>query len=151
LPVLAVRLGFCASAAWVFGVAAAQAGAPLPPAPSWAQRVIDGLPEPHRSLVSHGSWRVIVIDPSCDTCQRVVTETESGYASGEASERLLLVLTGADPDAGRRFLPLVEKEVLQMPAFVPPCLPALVVLQDGIVTHGSCRGSPTWPPQSDLH
>lgn len=137
---------FGALTVWVLGAAAMRAPTP-PPSRGWAHAAIDRLPNAQRAVLSHGSWRVVFIDPDCDSCQALLAETEHAYLSGRIAEELLVVVQR--PVEGRAPLfSAIDADILVVPDFAPPCLPAVLVLADGVVQHTSCGGSAGLPPRS---
>lgn len=150
LPAFAVQACFLVLSGWTL-VGAIQGAAAAAPPRSWAQDALDQIPEPERSLLRRGAWRVIFIDPACDKCQAVLAETASTYRTGAASERLLLVITGSNADAGDPLLSIVDAEVVSLASYTPPCLPTVLVLGDAQLQHTSCGGSASLPPQVHPH
>lgn len=150
LPAFAVQACFLVLSGWTL-VGAIQGAAAAAPPRSWAQDALDQIPEAQRSLLRRGAWRVIFIDPACDKCQAVLAETASAYLTGAASERLLLVITGSNADAGDPLLSIVDAEVVSLASYTPPCLPTVLVLGDAQLQHTSCGGSASLPPQVHPH
>lgn len=147
LPAFAVQACFLMLSGWTLVGAIQGAAAAVPPR-SWAQDALDQIPEPQRSLLRRGAWRVIFIDPACDKCQALLAETASAYLTGAVSERLLLVLTGSNADAAERLLSIVDAEVISLASYTPPCLPTVLVVGDGQLQYTSCGGSAGLPAAS---
>lgn len=135
-----IRLAFCATAVWTLATVAIDKAAVARPR-SWADDAIARLPEAQRAQLRQGLWRVLFIDPSCESCQRLLAETESIYLQGLASERVLLVLTGNNAHGGTGLLASVGAEVLALPEYTPRCLPAVVFVENGSSRTLTCGGS----------
>lgn len=143
-----VKPAFCIIAVWTLSRAAVQSAVAHPPR-GWDHEAIQRLPEPQRSQLAHGSWRVVFVDPMCDTCQRFLAETEAAYVSGgNTSEQLLLVFVGRDREGGESVGFNVDSHLVRSD-YMPRCLPAVIVLRDGILRQSNCHsGAVQSPPPS---